>query len=172
VAPKIVNRSFKVGAAVDIPKGGAQGVLFHQGSRFGGHALYVKDGKLKYVYNFVGIDSVVVTSTENVPAGEKIILAATFDKEKEEPKGVANGTISLFINDKKVGEAKIRTQPSRFGLTGYVVVGKGRGAPVSDDFPGERPWSFTGKIHAVAIDVSGKPYMDIESEVQARLKSM
>jgi len=172
VAPKIVNRSYKVGAVVDIPKEGAQGVLFHQGSRFGGHALYVKDGKLKYVYNFVGIDKVVVTSTESVPVGEKIILAATFDKEKEEPKGVANGTLSLFINDKKVGEGKIRTQPSRFGLTGYIVVGKGRGAPVSEDFPGERPWAFTGKIHAVAIDVSGKPYMDIESEVQARLKSM
>lgn len=172
VAPKIVNRSFKIGAAVDIPKEGAQGVLFHQGSRFGGHALYVKDGKLKYVYNFVGLQQFSISSTTDVPSGEKIILAAVFDKEKEEPKGVANGTLSLYINEKKVGEGKIRTQPSRFGLTGYVVVGRGKGAPVCEDFPGERPWAFTGKIHALAIDVSGKAYRDIESEVQAKLKSM
>jgi arylsulfatase A-like enzyme len=172
VGPKIVNRSYKIGAAVDIPEDGAQGVLLHQGSRFGGHALYVKDKKLHYVYNFVGLQQFKISSTIDVPVGEKIILAAVFDKEKEDPKGVANGTVSLFINEKKVGEGKIRTQPSRFGLTGYVVVGQGKGAPVCDDFPGERPWTFTGKIHALAIDVSGKAYRDIESEVQARLKSM
>jgi len=172
VAPKIVNRSFKVGAAVDVPDGGVQGVLFHQGSRFGGHALYVKDGLLKYHYNFVGIKQFTVTSTVKVPKGKKLILAAVFDKKKEEPKGVANGTLTLYINEKKVGEGQIQTQPSRFGLTGYVIVGKGKGAPVCDDFPGERPWAFTGKIHALAIDVSGKAYRDIESEVQARLKSM
>ena len=172
VSPKIVNRSYKIGAAVDIPDNGAEGVLFHQGSRFGGHALYVKDGKLHYAYNFVGLQQFKISSNADVPKGQKIILAAVFDKEKEDPKGVANGTLSLFINEKKVGEGKIRTQPSRFGLTGYVVVGHGRGAPVTDDFPGERPWAFTGKIHAVAIDVSGKAYRDIESEVQAKLKSM
>ena len=48
------NRSFTIGVLVDIPAPGARGVLFAQGARFGGHALYVKDNRLHYVYNFVG----------------------------------------------------------------------------------------------------------------------
>ncbi len=54
-AVNIRNRSYTIGALVDIPAPGAQGVLFAHGSRFGGHALYVKDNRLHYVYNFVGM---------------------------------------------------------------------------------------------------------------------
>jgi arylsulfatase len=50
----IRNRSYTIGAQVDIPDGGAEGVLFAHGSRFGGHALYIKDNRLHYAYNFVG----------------------------------------------------------------------------------------------------------------------
>ena len=55
-AVNIRNRSFAIGALVDIPAPGAEGVLFAHGSRFGGHALYVKDNRLHYVNNFVGIE--------------------------------------------------------------------------------------------------------------------
>ena len=48
------NRSYVIGALVDLPAPGAEGVLFAHGSHFGGHALYVKDNRLHYVYNFVG----------------------------------------------------------------------------------------------------------------------
>ena len=50
------GRSFVIGAVVDIPAPGREGVLFAIGSRFGGHALYVKDNRLHYVNNFVGSD--------------------------------------------------------------------------------------------------------------------
>ena len=53
-AVNIRNRSYAIGALVDIPSPGAEGVLFAHGSLFGGHALYVKDDRLHYVYNFVG----------------------------------------------------------------------------------------------------------------------
>ena len=53
-AVNIRNRSYAIGALVDIPAPGAEGVLFAHGSRFGGHALYVKDNRLHYVYSFVG----------------------------------------------------------------------------------------------------------------------
>ena len=55
-AVNVRNRSYTIGALVDIPAPGAQGVLFAHGSLFGGHALYVKDNRLHYVYNFVGMD--------------------------------------------------------------------------------------------------------------------
>ena len=50
-AVNIRNRSYVVGAQGDISADGAQGVLFAHGSRFGGHALYVKDNRLHYAYN-------------------------------------------------------------------------------------------------------------------------
>jgi arylsulfatase len=69
VAPNIRNRSYTVGVQVTIDSQDAHGVLFGHGSRFGGHALYIKDGKLKYSYNFVGDHDQIVESTEPLPAG-------------------------------------------------------------------------------------------------------
>ena len=54
-AVNVRNRSYAIGALVDIPAPGASGVLFAHGARFGGHALYIKDNRLHYVYNFVGM---------------------------------------------------------------------------------------------------------------------
>ena len=67
-AVNLRNRSFVIGALVDIPAPGAQGVLFAQGALFGGHALYVKDGRLHYVNNFVGVFEQKVDATEYCPS--------------------------------------------------------------------------------------------------------
>ena len=53
-AVNVRNRSYAIGALVDLPGPARRGVLFAHGSRFGGHALYVKDNRLHYVYSFVG----------------------------------------------------------------------------------------------------------------------
>ncbi len=68
-AVNIRNRSYTVGALVDIPAPGAQGVLFAHGSRFGGHALYVKDNRLHYVYNFAGLTEQKIDGTRTSPPG-------------------------------------------------------------------------------------------------------
>src|SRR6201999_3863180 len=49
------GRSYKILAQVEVADGEAQGVIFAQGARFGGHALFLKDGNLWYTYNFIGI---------------------------------------------------------------------------------------------------------------------
>ena len=64
VAVNVRGRSFKIAAEVDVQTAEAGGVLFAHGSPFGGHALYLKDGKLKYVYNYLGEKEQVVTSDE------------------------------------------------------------------------------------------------------------
>ena len=51
----IKNKSFSVTAEVDVPDGGANGVIIAQGGRFGGWAVYAKDGAAKFVYNVLGI---------------------------------------------------------------------------------------------------------------------
>jgi Sulfatase len=170
-AVNIRNRSYAIGALVDIPGPGAEGVLFAHGARFGGHALYVKDSRLHYLYNFVGITEQKAVAAEDLPTGENLILSASFDKDGEESPGVATGMLSLYHGDRKVGEARIKTQPGPFELAGEgLCVGRDSGAAVTDDYPGQRPYRFTGgTIKRVAIDVSGEPYLDLEREAEAML---
>jgi arylsulfatase A-like enzyme len=169
-AVNIRNRSYVIGARVDIDDGDATGVLFAQGSHFGGHALYVKDGRLHYVYNFVGMLEQLVVASEDVPAGEDLILSASFVKDDEAQPGVSTGILSLYHGDENVGEAQIKTQPGAFGISGTdLTVGRSI-TQITDDYPGARPWAFTGgTIRAVAVDVSGEPYVDLERAAAAMI---
>src|SRR5947209_330345 len=171
VAVNIRNRSFTIGAEVDLPAGAAAGVLIPHGSRFGGHALYVKDRRLHYVNNFVGLTEQKVDATEDLLAGEKLLLSASFDKTGEDPPGVAQGVLSLYHGDQKVGEGEIRTQPGMFSIAGEgLTVGRDSGEPVTDDYPGEAPWGFSGgTLHRVGVDVSGAPCVDLPREAAAML---
>jgi arylsulfatase A-like enzyme len=165
-AVNVRNRSFTIAATVDVQTPEAAGVLFSHGARFGGHALYVKDRTLRYVYNFVGDKEQMVTSTEEIPTGPRI-LSAVFERQGT---GMpTTGTLSLFVDDKKVGEGQIMTQPGNFSLVGEGLnVGKDAGEPVTDDYPGSRPYAFTGgTIKEVIVDVSGEAYLDLEKEAVA-----
>ncbi len=170
-AVNIRNRSFAIGALVDLPAAGAEGVIFAHGARFGGHALYVKENRLRYVNSFVGMFEQRVDATEDLPTGEDLILSASFVKDGEDPPGVATGILSLYHGDRKVGEGRIKTQPGYFSLAGEgLCVGRDSGEAVTDDYPGESPHRFTGgTIKRVAVDVSGEPYLDLERQAQAML---
>jgi hypothetical protein len=165
-AVNIRNRSYAIAADVDIQTPEAGGVLFSHGCKFGGHSLYIKDRKLKYVYNFCGIVEQMVESEKAAPTGEHI-LSAVFEKEGDEMP--AHGTLTLYIDDEAVGSAEIKTQPGNFSLVGEGLnVGRDGGEPVTDDYPGARPWAFTGgTIRQVIVDVSGEHYVDLEKEAVA-----
>ncbi len=170
-AVNVRNRSYIIGALVDIPQPGAEGVLFAHGSRFGGHSLYVKDNRLHYVYNFVGMAEQKIVATEELPTGKNLILSANFEKDGEDPPGVATGILSLYHGEVKVGEGRIKTQPGKFTLAGEgLCVGRDSSEPVTDDYPSNQGSRFTGgRIDRVAIDVSGEPYVDLEREAAAML---
>jgi len=169
-AVNIRNRNYIVGAWVEIPAPGASGVLFAQGSHFGGHTLYIKDDRLHYVYNFVGMIEQRVVGSEDIPTGENLILSASFEKDGEDPPGVSTGVLSLFHGDRKVGEGRIKTQPAAFGLSGTdLTVGRAI-SNITDEYPGQRPWAFTGgTLKRVAVDVSGEPYVDLERAAAAMI---
>ena len=125
-AVKVQGRSYVIGALVDIPAAGAQGVLFAMGSRFGGHALYVKDNRLVYVNNFVGAEEQRVVGTEDVPSGHNLILAASFERATLEPdhtKGTA-----LPVPRRPQGRRSSDQNPAR-GLRGRWI-GPLCGAPL------------------------------------------
>lgn len=69
-----------------------------------------------------------------------------------------------------MGEGRIKTQPAAFGLSGTDLTVGRTIAEVTDDYPGERPWRFTGgTIRTVAVDVSGDPYVDLERAAAAMI---
>jgi arylsulfatase len=168
-AVNIRNRSYSIAVETTIESEDASGVLFSHGARFGGHSLYIKDSKLKYVYNFVGSKEQIVESTKVVPTGN-VIFGASFEKEGDSMP--TTGTLSLFIDDEKVGEGKIMTQPGNFSLVGEGLnVGKDGGEPVTSDYSGSHPYAFTGgTIKEAIVDVSGDHYIDLEMEALAMMK--
>jgi arylsulfatase len=165
VAPNIRSRSYTIAVEATIDTEEAGGVLFAQGSRFGGHALYIKDRKLKYVYNFAGIQEQFVESDEPVPLGRHV-FSASFEREGDTMP--AEGTLTLHVGDQQEGEGQIKTQPGKFSLAGEGLnVGKEGGEPVTDDYPGDAPWGFVGgTIHKAVVDVSGEPFVDLAQEAR------
>ena len=152
------------------PTPGAQGVLFAHGSRFGGHALYVKDNRLHYVNNFVGVNEQRVDATEDLPTGEHLILSASFDKTGEDPPGAATAPVAL----PRRPQGRRGPDPDPTGL----LLPRRRGPRRRPRqrrrghrrLPGQTPHRFTGgTLHRVAVDVSGEPYVDLEREAVAML---
>ena len=73
---------------------------------------------------------------EDVPTGENLILSASFEKDGEDPPGVSTGIVTLFHGDDEGGEARIKTQPAAFGLSGTdLTVGRAI-SNITDSFPG------------------------------------
>jgi arylsulfatase A-like enzyme len=168
-AVNIRNRSFTILAEVEIETPEAEGVIFAHGSRFGGHALFIKGGKLYYANNFIGMEETKFVSSQDVPTG-KLVLGAEFTKTHEEPRGVANGILKLYVNDEVVAEGELRTQPGKFTLSGEgLVVGRDSADAVSKEY--RPPFEFTGgAIKNVTVNVSGEHYVDLELEAIAMMK--
>jgi arylsulfatase A-like enzyme len=166
VAVNIRNRSFTIIADLDIKSPDTEGVIISMGSRFGGYTMFIKDDRLHYEYNFAGQQIYKFTSDQKVSEGH-VLLGVEFTKMREDPKGVANGALKMYINDDLVAEGRMKTQPGKFGLGGGGLrVGRDGMESVSDDY--KAPFRFTGGIiNSVTINVSGEPYTDMEKEAQA-----
>jgi arylsulfatase A-like enzyme len=165
VAMQYFGRSFSVMAEVDIQSPEAEGVLFAHGGRFGGHSLYIKDGTLRYVYNWLGKHEQQIVSSENVPSGRHI-LGVRFEVQGNDGPS-PTGTATLYFDDDAVGSDTIKIQPGHFSLAGEGInAGRDGGQPVSSDY--ESPFKFTGGIiKEVILDRSGEPYTDMERHLAA-----
>ena len=80
-AAEIRGRSFKILAQVDLTDADAEGVIIANGARFGGHSLFIKDRKLWYVNNFLGIPpEQQLVSPDELSVGSHV-LGVEFAKE-------------------------------------------------------------------------------------------
>ncbi|MEE8204983.1 MAG: sulfatase-like hydrolase/transferase, partial [Dehalococcoidales bacterium] len=168
-AAQIINRSHSITAEVEIPAGGAEGVLISQGGIDGGYAFYVKEGKLHYIYNYVARTFYHVESADPVPEGRhqlRFEFEVTGQPDILKGKGAA-GLGQLYIDSQLVGQVEMAvTNPIMLGLASGVAVGADPGSPVTLDRY-EAPFTFSGTLFKVTIDVSGELIRDTEAEMRA-----
>ncbi|WP_405942915.1 arylsulfatase [Streptomyces sp. NBC_00207] len=169
VAPRVLNRPHSVTADVEIPPGGAQGVLLCQGTNAGGWSLYVKDGHLHYAHNYVQRALHHVVSNETVPEGRH---ALRFEFEPTGAPDIAHGKgapglAQLYIDGRLVGETEMPvTTPITFN-PGGMACGANPGSAVTPDY--QAPFPFTGTLHSVTVDLSGDLIVDAESEMRMHM---
>jgi arylsulfatase A-like enzyme len=147
----IKNRSSKITAELDIPAGGANGVILSQGGRFGGWSLYMKDGKPSYIYNFLGLSRYTISAPEALPAGAAtVVLDFAYDGG-----GVGKGgKATLLVNGKAVAEGRVdKTQPNMFSADETADVGIDNQTPVAQGIGIGAETRFTGTIRKVTLEV-------------------
>ncbi|MFD9271615.1 arylsulfatase [Streptomyces goshikiensis] len=169
VAPRVLNRPHSVTADVEIPPGGAQGVLLCQGTNAGGWSLYVKDGHLHYAHNYVQRALHHVASSETVPEGRHTLrfeFEPTGAPDIAHGKG-APGRAQLYVDGRLVGESDMPvTTPITFN-PGGMACGANPGSAVTPDY--QAPFRFTGTLHSVTVDLSGDLIVDAESEMRMHM---
>jgi arylsulfatase len=145
------NKSHSVTAELVVPEGGAEGVIIAQGSNIGGWSLYVKDGRLRYCYNLVGVNHYFVEAACVVPAGEHQVRMEFSYAGGGLGKG---GQVTLYVDGAKVGEGAIpMTQAMIFSADDGCDVGVDTGAPVSPEYQALDN-AFNGTVKGVLLQIS------------------
>jgi len=144
----IKNQSWEAVAEVETKGASANGVLFQQGGYFGGWSLYVKEGTPTFHYNWFGVEQYNIKANSKLPEG-KCTIKMDFAYEGEKPG--QGGTVTLYVNDKKVGSGKVeKTEPSMFSADETCNVGIDMETMVTTDYNLETS-KFNGKIEKVTI---------------------
>jgi arylsulfatase len=151
--PDVKNKSYRISADVEIPEGGARGVLATQGGRFGGWGLLMLDGKPTFVhaYSNQARHKYRVAADQKLSRGKHTI---TFDFAYDGGGIGKGGTGTLSVDGQTVAEGKIeRTVGRRFSLDETFDVGEDTGSPVVEDYADKMPFRFTGKLDKLVIEL-------------------
>ncbi len=144
----IKNKSYAVTAEIEVPGGGADGVIFAQGGEFGGWSLYLRDGRPAYCYNLFGLQQFKVAGTEQVAAGtHQVRMEFAYDGG-----GLAKGgAVTLYVDGAMAGEGRVHaTVPMMFSGDETADVGSDTASPVADDYTAS---VFSGTVNWVQIDL-------------------
>jgi arylsulfatase len=149
IGPQIFPRGHTMTAELNVPKGGAEGVITCAGAFSAGWSLYVKGGKPVFRYTFFDLADVTIPGTEALPEG-KVILKTAFIPDGS-PLG--NGVFKMFVNGKSAGEGSIKRSIFRHGLEPFEV-GRDSITPVSPDY--KSPSEFNGTIEKITFELTKK----------------
>src|SRR5262249_7448702 len=152
-------------ASLEIPRGGAEGVIVAHGSCVGGYVLFVQNRRVHYVHNYVGIRELHLESTKDVPEGS-VHVRFSFEPTGKPDFAKGRGTpgrAQLFFDDRPVGEMEFPvTVPLFLGVGSGLTVGRNPGSAISSMY--QPPFPFTGKIVSVAFDLSTRSPADSNEE--------
>ena len=168
-APRVLNRPHSIAARVEIPAEGAEGVLLCQGTAAGGYSFFVQDDTLHYVHNFVGRELFKVSADQVLTPG-KHELRFEFEPtgEMDILKGHgAPGKLQLYFDGALVGQSEAPyTTPIAYN-PGALTCGANPGSAVTPDYTS--PFTFTGVLDSVTVDLSGDLIKDDEAEMRLHL---
>lgn len=162
-AADVHHKSFQITADVEIPEGGAEGVLATAGGRFGGYALLLLDGKPMYVHAYTNQDGekyphqnkdkTRVASTEKLSPGKHTI---TLDFNYDGGGIGKGGLATLSVDGNKVAEKRIDKTPplGKYTLDESFDCGQDSGTPVIDDYDAKMPFKFSGTLNKLEIKLS------------------
>jgi arylsulfatase len=161
VAVNVRGRSYMILADVEITDPDCSGVIFAHGSRFGGHTLFIKNKKLYYVYNFLGIKPEQKFVSPELKPG-KYTLGVEFIRDKAGKYGESLGKTTMYVNEKIVAQGDMKSQSGKFTLSGDgLCIGRDSGDAVSEEY--KSPGEFKGgTILFVAVTVEKGQYLDLE----------
>jgi arylsulfatase len=166
-AANTFHRSYKILAEVEFT-GDSQGVIFAQGSRFGGYVMFVKEGRLFYVYNFLGIppEQRLVCAA---PSLGKHVVGVEFTKGDTGGPSESRGTMKLYVDDTVAAEGAFRTHPLMFSLCGEgLCIARDSGDAVSSEYKPNFPFSG-GRVIKVIFDLADDVYLDVERKLAAAM---
>ena len=129
-----------------VPESGASGVIVTQGGSVGGWSLYAHEGRLKYCYNFFGIEYYVVAADEPIPSGaHQVRMEFAYDGG-----GLGKGgDVTLYYDGKAAGTGRVeQTEPMAFSADEACDVGSDTGSPASPDY-GPTGNKFSGTIQSL-----------------------
>jgi arylsulfatase len=167
--PQLPGRSYTIAAGVKVDSADVEGVIWAAGGVPGGHSLYVKDGRLRYTFNWIGTTLQDVMADAPLTVGPHVCTAefAAHGPSTDPAMSGTAGTLTLYVDEQPVGSSDIVTQPGYFCITGDgICVGRDSASAVTPEY--DAPYPFTGgTIDKVVVDVSGERYIDHEAQVRA-----
>lgn len=147
--PKMVGVPMRVTAPITVPDDGAEGVIFALGGDAAGWALFLWEGKVRYHYNFFGLERYDATGELPLTPGEHTI-ELDFEPDTAAPGCPATATLS--VDGAELATVRVERQvPQRCG-TECFDVGQDSRSPVCDDYADRGVFAFTGEIGHVRFE--------------------
>lgn len=145
-SPPVKLRNHTLSAILDIPAGGAEGVIVASGGRTGGYTLYVENGRLVYEYNYLDERYTRIVSDRALQPGRQEVSL------RFQMTSATGGTGDLYFAGERVGTGSVESLMRGFFSTHETFdVGEDTGRPVSRQYAA--PNAFTGTIERVVVEV-------------------
>ncbi len=166
-APNILAKDFTIKAEIEIPEGGAEGMIVTEGGRFGGYGLFLSKGefgigrgKVVFLYNLLDLKRTIWEGPELNPGKHTIV----FDFKYDGPGFGKGGTGELFVDGQSVAKKTMEhTTPIMFPEDEDFDVGQDTRTGVAMiEYRYDCPFKFTGKINKLTFDLGPVQYTEAD----------